>query len=38
MIIFLLIKKKKQIAVIINAKNSGSYFYFCHFVEAENIP
>ena len=29
---------KKNIAVIINATNSSSDFYFGHFVEAENIP
>ena len=35
---FLLIKKKKNIAVMINANNSSSDFYFGHFVEAEDIP
>ena len=29
---------KKNIAVIINASNSGSDFYFGHFVEAKDIP
>ena len=39
MIIFLLIKKnEKTIAVMINANNSSSDFYFGHFVEAEDIP
>ena len=37
MVMFLLIKKK-NIAVIINASNSSSHFYFGYFVEAENIP
>ena len=30
----LIIKRKKNIAVIINASNSSSDFYFGHFVEA----
>ena len=38
MIMFLLITKKKNIAVMINANNSSSGFYFSHFVEAEDIP
>ena len=35
---FLLIKKKKNIAVIINTTNSISDLYFGHFVRAEDIP
>ena len=35
---FLLIKKKKNIAVIINTSNSISDLYFGHFVRAEDIP
>ena len=39
MVMLLLIKKgKKNIAVMINASNSSSGFYFGHFVEAEDIP
>ena len=38
MIMFLLMKKKKHIAVMINVNNSSSDFYFGHFVEAEDIP
>ena len=38
MVMFLLIKKEKNIAVIIDASNSSSDFYFGHFVEAEDIP
>ena len=38
MIIFLLIKKLKTIAVMIYANNPSSFFYFGHFVEAEDIP
>ena len=34
---FLLIKNKKNIAVIINASNSSCDFYFGHFVGAEDI-
>ena len=35
MVMFILIiKRKKNIAVIINASNSSSDFYFGHFVEA----
>ena len=34
---FLLIKKKK-IAIIINASNYTSDFYFGHFIRAEDIP
>ena len=35
---FLLIKKKKNIAIIINASNSISDFYFGYFIGAEDIP
>ena len=38
MVIFLLIKKGKKIAVMTNASNSSSDFYFGHFLEAEDIP
>ena len=38
MVTFLLIKKKKNIVVMINANNSRSNFYFGHFVETEDIP
>ena len=38
MVMFLLIKKKKIIAVIINTRNSGSDFYFGHFIVADGIP
>ena len=38
MIIFLLIKNKKTIAVMINGNNSSSDFYFGHFLESEDIP
>ena len=38
MVMFLLIKNKKNIAVIINASNSSCDFYFGHFVGAEDIP
>ena len=31
-------KKKKNIAAMINANNSGSDFYFGHFVDAGDIP
>ena len=35
----LLIKKEKKIiAIIINASNSSTDFYFVHFDEAEDIP
>ena len=38
MVIFLLIKNEKNIAVIINASNPSSDFYFGDFVETKNIP
>ena len=39
MVMFILIiKRKKNIAVIINASNSSSDFYFGHFVGAEDSP
>ena len=38
MIIFLLIKNEKTIAVMINGNNSSGDFYFGHFVEVEDIP
>ena len=39
MVMFLSKKgKKKNTAIIINARNSSSDFYFDHFVEAEDIP
>ena len=34
---FLLIKKKKNITTIINARNSTSDFYFDPFIVAEDI-
>ena len=35
---FLLIKKEKNITIIISASNCTSDFYFGHFVGAEDIP
>ena len=31
-------KKEKNIAIIFNPSNLSSDFYFCHFVEIEDIP
>ena len=38
MVMFLLIKKEENIAVITNASNSSTDFHFRHFVRAEYIP
>ena len=35
---YILIRKRKNIAVIINASTSSGHFYCGHFVEAEGIP
>ena len=37
MVMFLLIKKETEIAIISNASNSSSDLYFRHFVGAEAI-
>ena len=35
MVVFLLTRKRKNIAVIINASNCNSHLYYGHFVEVE---
>ena len=38
MVMFPLIRKRRNMTVIINASNSSSHFYRGHFVQAEDFP